>query len=119
MVFTDWEAIADCEPNVILSSECLPRVSNLSLEDSKPGVSNLSSEHSKVEAPKRRGRGTFSYRKSELYSDQHSNDVSAPKDIENEDICKNPETKTVECKPFCLSIRFSLHKCSVYSSVIF
>ncbi|XVF47008.1 hypothetical protein PTKIN_Ptkin03bG0074500 [Pterospermum kingtungense] len=80
----DWEAIADLEPNVILSSECLPGVSNLSLEDSK------------VEAPKRRGRGTFSYRKSEMYSDRLSDDLSAPKDIENENICKNPETKSVE-----------------------
>ncbi|XVF47007.1 hypothetical protein PTKIN_Ptkin03bG0074500 [Pterospermum kingtungense] len=82
----DWEAIADLEPNVILSSECLPGVSNLSLEDSK------------VEAPKRRGRGTFSYRKSEMYSDRLSDDLSAPKDIENENICKNPETKSVESK---------------------
>ncbi|XVE59664.1 hypothetical protein DITRI_Ditri05aG0064100 [Diplodiscus trichospermus] len=66
----DWEAIADREPNVILSSDCLLGVSNLSLEDSK------------VEAPKRWGRGTFSYRKSELYSNQLS-DLSASIDTEN------------------------------------
>ncbi|KAK8489043.1 hypothetical protein V6N11_013204 [Hibiscus sabdariffa] len=81
----DWEAIADREPNELLSSECLPGVSKLSLEDSK------------AEAPKRRGRGTFSYKKSELYSDQLS-DMSAPEDTENEDVCKHPETKTVESK---------------------
>ncbi|MBA0767535.1 hypothetical protein Gotri_016408 [Gossypium trilobum] len=81
----DWEAIADREPSELLSSECLPGVSNLSLEDSK------------VEAPKRRGRGTFSYRKTELYSDQLS-DVSASKDTDNEDVCKHPETKTMESK---------------------
>ncbi|KAB2012745.1 hypothetical protein ES319_D09G111900v1 [Gossypium barbadense] len=81
----DWEAIADCEPSELLSSECLPGVSNLSLEDSK------------VEAPKRRGRGTFSYRKTELYSDRLS-DVSASKDTDNEDVCKHPETKTMESK---------------------
>ncbi|XVF19623.1 hypothetical protein REPUB_Repub11eG0126700 [Reevesia pubescens] len=81
----DWEAIADCEPNVLLSSECLPGVSNLSLEDSK------------VEGPKRRGRGTFSYNKSKLYSDRHS-DASATKDTETEDLCINSETKTVESK---------------------
>ncbi|XP_039059662.1 coiled-coil domain-containing protein R3HCC1L-like [Hibiscus syriacus] len=83
MVCTDWEAIADSEPDELLSSECLPGVSKLSLEDSK------------VEAPKRRGRGTFSYKRSELYSDQLS-DLSAPEDTENEDVGKHPETKTVE-----------------------
>ncbi|EOY33288.1 hypothetical protein QUC31_019021 [Theobroma cacao] len=82
----DWEAIADCEPNELLSSKCLPRVSSLSLDDSK------------VEAPKRRGRGTFSYRKSELYSDQLSDNVSIAKDTEDEDVCINSEIKTVETK---------------------
>lgn len=105
IVCTDWEAIADREPSELLSSECLPGVSNLSLEDSK------------VEAPKRRGRGTFSYRKTELYSDRLS-DVSASKDTDNEDVCKHPETKTMECKPLCLTIQsfffFFFHKCSVY-----
>ncbi|KAA3455448.1 coiled-coil domain-containing protein R3HCC1L-like [Gossypium australe] len=84
-VCKDWEAIADREPSELLSSECLPGVSNLSLEDSK------------VEAPKRRGRGTFSYRKTELYSDRLS-DVSASEDTGNEDVCKHPETKMMESK---------------------
>ena len=88
----DWEAIADRESNVMLSSECLPGVSNLSLEDSK------------VEARKRRGRGPFSYRKSELYSDRLS-DMSAFKDTENEDVRENPEKKKAECKLLSLSIQ--------------
>ncbi|KAK6247457.1 hypothetical protein QUC31_019022 [Theobroma cacao] len=82
----DWEAIADREPNELLSSEGLPGVSSLSLKDSK------------VEAPKRRGRGTFSYRKSELYSDRLSDGVFATKDTENEDVCIDSEIKTVETK---------------------
>ncbi|KAK9280316.1 hypothetical protein L1049_014004 [Liquidambar formosana] len=57
----DWEAIADRAPDELLSSQCLPEVSELSLEDTK------------VQAPKRRGRGTFSYKRLELYSDQTSN----------------------------------------------
>ncbi|OWM73611.1 hypothetical protein CDL15_Pgr026710 [Punica granatum] len=58
----DWEAIADREPNDLLPSECLPDLSKVSLEDEKP------------HGPKRRGRGTFSYKKHELYSDQLSDD---------------------------------------------
>ncbi|GLT48655.1 hypothetical protein SLA2020_222650 [Shorea laevis] len=76
----DWEAIADREPNELLSSECLPGVSNLSLEDSK------------VQAPKRRGRGTFSYNKDELYSDQLS-DKSLSNDPEDEDSCLSSDKK--------------------------
>lgn len=58
---TDWEAIADREPDELLpmaSSDCLSGVSNLKLEDTKR------------QTPKRRGRGTFSYDKDKLYSDQ-------------------------------------------------
>lgn len=60
-VITDWEAIADREPD-----ELLPTVSL----DSVPGKSNLKLENAKSGTPKRRGRGTFSYEKQELYSDQ-------------------------------------------------
>nr|GMD71373.1 R3H and coiled-coil domain-containing protein 1 isoform X1 [Ipomoea batatas] len=56
----DWEAIADRDPNELLSPSSLPEVSNLSLQDSK------------VQAPKRRGRGTFLYQKYGLYSDEQS-----------------------------------------------
>ncbi|XP_047157550.1 coiled-coil domain-containing protein R3HCC1L [Vigna umbellata] len=57
----DWEAIADLEPD-----ELLPTVSS----DSVSGKSNLKLENAKSGTPKRRGRGTFSYEKQELYSDQ-------------------------------------------------
>nr|GMD69589.1 R3H and coiled-coil domain-containing protein 1 isoform X1 [Ipomoea batatas] len=60
MEHTDWEAIADRDPNELLSPSSLPEVSNLSLQDSK------------VQAPKRRGRGTFLYQKYGLYSDEQS-----------------------------------------------
>lgn len=56
----DWEAIADRDPVELLSPQCVPGVSNLSLEDTKD------------QTTKRRGRGTFSYKKQGLYSDQQS-----------------------------------------------
>jgi len=62
IVITDWEAIVDREPD-----ELLPTVSS---SDSAPGKSNLKLENAKSGTPKRRGRGTFSYEKKELYSDQ-------------------------------------------------
>ncbi|XP_022752515.1 uncharacterized protein LOC111301243 isoform X2 [Durio zibethinus] len=52
---------------------------------------------SKVTAPKRRGRETFSYRKSKLYGKWLS-EMSVHEDTENEDVCKNPEAKTMESK---------------------
>ncbi|XP_050369851.1 uncharacterized protein LOC126787971 isoform X2 [Argentina anserina] len=58
----DWEAIADRTPDE-LSSQSLPGVSKLSFEDTK------------IQIPKRRGRGTFAYKKNELYSDQISNKI--------------------------------------------
>uniref|UniRef100_A0A5B6YSQ9 Putative coiled-coil domain-containing protein R3HCC1L isoform X2 n=1 Tax=Davidia involucrata TaxID=16924 RepID=A0A5B6YSQ9_DAVIN len=74
----DWEAIADRAPDELLSPECLPGVSKLSLEETK------------VQTPKRRGRGTFSYRKHGLYSDQQS-DGSIIDDSENDDVCHSSE----------------------------
>ncbi|KAJ7981235.1 Coiled-coil domain-containing protein R3HCC1L [Quillaja saponaria] len=56
----DWEAVADREPDELLPSLCSSRISDLTLEDNK------------TQKPKRRGRGTFSYEKQELYSDQLS-----------------------------------------------
>ncbi|KAD5960419.1 hypothetical protein E3N88_11891 [Mikania micrantha] len=55
----DWEAAADRAPDELLSSECLPDVSALTLEDKQ------------IKPPIRRGRGTFSYQRHGLYSDQH------------------------------------------------
>ncbi|KAA8544355.1 hypothetical protein F0562_022377 [Nyssa sinensis] len=74
----DWEAIADCAPDELLSPGCLP------------GISKLSPKETKVQTPKRRGRGTFSYRKHGLYSDQQS-DGSIIDDSENDNVCHRSE----------------------------
>ncbi|KAF4371033.1 hypothetical protein G4B88_002962 [Cannabis sativa] len=73
----DWEAIAERSPDELLSSQCLPGVSKISLEATKP----------KTPTPKRRGRGTFSYKKDELYSDNLS-DKSVIDDLEDGDFRK-------------------------------
>lgn len=52
----DWEALADREPSTLLSVEELPQMSKLSVEERKE------------EGPKRRGRGTFTYKKDVMYS---------------------------------------------------
>ncbi|KAG5602752.1 hypothetical protein H5410_034122 [Solanum commersonii] len=78
----DWEAIADRAPDELLSPQHLPEVSKISLQDSK------------VQAPKRRGRGTFSYQKQSLYSDQQS-DEPAVDDIEDETVSVNYGTHHV------------------------
>lgn len=73
---TDWEAIADSAPDQLLPSV----ISKVSLDDSK------------VQKPKRRGRGTFSYKKNEFYSDRLSdNDVV---EDEKEGVCLNSEIPT-------------------------
>ncbi|KAL5574576.1 hypothetical protein UlMin_016275 [Ulmus minor] len=72
----DWEAIADCSPDELLS------VSKLSLETT-----------TKAQAPKRRGRGTFSYKKQELYSD-HLSDKTIIDNTEDEDVCHSTEPST-------------------------
>ncbi|XP_073040495.1 uncharacterized protein [Primulina eburnea] len=59
----DWEAIADRAPEELFTPLNLPGVSELSLEDSK------------VQIAKRRGRGTFSYKKQGLYSDNQSDET--------------------------------------------
>ncbi|XP_057748778.1 uncharacterized protein LOC130967785 [Arachis stenosperma] len=80
----DWEAMADRKPD-----ELLPTVSS----DCIAGVSNLKLENSKSPAPKRRGRGTFSYEKHELYSDQLRD--SSVDDVEDEGSHCNSEDKKV------------------------
>ncbi|KAF3439486.1 hypothetical protein FNV43_RR17764 [Rhamnella rubrinervis] len=77
----DWEAIADRAPDELLSAECLSGISEITLEDTKP------------QAPKRRGRGTFSYKKPELYSDHLSN-KSSTGNLDNEDACHCSEGNT-------------------------
>ncbi|KAH0972195.1 hypothetical protein GBA52_024351 [Prunus armeniaca] len=78
---TYWEAIADREPDELLSSQVLPEVSKLSLEDTKG------------QTPKRRGRGTFSYKKDELYSDQIPDKLIIDT-REDEDVCHDLEGRS-------------------------
>lgn len=63
----DWEAIADLAPDELLSPspQSLPEVAKLSIKDSE------------IQVPRRRGRGTFTYKKQGLYSDQQSDDTIA------------------------------------------
>ncbi|XP_058196176.1 uncharacterized protein LOC131312446 isoform X1 [Rhododendron vialii] len=78
----DWEAIADRAPEELLPLQGLPEVSKLSLENTK------------IQTPKRRGRGKFSYTTHGLYGDQQSNgfvDYS-----ENEAVCNSSEGDTQE-----------------------
>lgn len=93
--FTDWEAIADRAPDELLSSQCLPRVSELSLTDTK------------VQTPKRRGRGTFSYKKHELYCDRLSSE-SIISNSEYEDVLQKSKgvTDKINCKYAFPSLQF-------------
>ncbi|XP_010651654.1 uncharacterized protein LOC100242804 isoform X1 [Vitis vinifera] len=77
----DWETIADRAPNELLSPPSLPDVSTLSMEDNKAQIT------------KRRGRGTFSYQKEELYSDRQS-EGSTLDDTRDEAVCHDSEEKT-------------------------
>ncbi|XP_041991648.1 uncharacterized protein LOC121742551 [Salvia splendens] len=74
----DWEAIADCSPEELLSPQSLPGISKLSLEDSK------------AQSTKRRGRGTFSYKKQGLYSDSQSNEPCID-DFEDTSSCQEED----------------------------
>ncbi|CAL5428537.1 unnamed protein product [Camellia sinensis] len=77
----DWEAIADRAPEELLSPQCLPEVSKLSLEDANS------------QTPKRRGRGMFAYTTHGMYSDQQS-DGSVVDNSENEAVCDSSEGDT-------------------------
>ncbi|KAL9235407.1 hypothetical protein vseg_010166 [Gypsophila vaccaria] len=93
----DWEAMADRAPEELLSvsprktpeveveSELEPDISNLSLSDAKPKI------------PKRRGRGTFTYRKQGLYSDQQADDYEVDESPPNDDVHDECE-KVLEAK---------------------
>lgn len=86
----DWESIADRTPDELLSSQSLPEVSLSS--QSLPEVSKLSLEDTKVQTPKRRGRGTFSFKKHELYSDQVSDKLIVDNDTpDDENVSHNLE----------------------------
>ncbi|KAI9074692.1 hypothetical protein K1719_043346 [Acacia pycnantha] len=55
--------------NIRLGSNCRPFTSSV-YEHCLSGISDLKIENTKSQVPKHRGRGTFSYEKRELYSDQ-------------------------------------------------
>ncbi|KAL9368263.1 hypothetical protein Peur_039462 [Populus x canadensis] len=74
----DWEAIADHAPDELLSPQSLPSVSNICLEDAK------------VQTSKRRGRGPFTYKKHELYSDRQS-DATLVDDVDDEDLGRSTQ----------------------------
>ncbi|XP_061944718.1 uncharacterized protein LOC133668741 isoform X2 [Populus nigra] len=74
----DWEAIADHAPDELLSPRSLPSVSNICLEDAK------------VQTSKRRGRGPFTYKKHELYSDRQS-DATLVDDVDDEDLGRSTQ----------------------------
>lgn len=102
----DWESIADRTPDELLSSQSLPEVSKLSLEDTK------------VQTPKRRGRGTFSYKKHELYSDQVSDKLIVDNDVpDNENVSHNLEgdPKVIKCKLFVFHFSVGQNQYAMFS----
>lgn len=104
----DWESIADRTPDELLSSQSLPEVSKLSLEDTK------------VQTPKRRGRGTFSYKKHELYSDQVSDKLIVDNDTpDDENVSHNLEgdPKLIKCKLFVFHISFGWNQYAIFSFI--
>ncbi|CAE6114234.1 unnamed protein product [Arabidopsis arenosa] len=74
----DWEALADLEPSKLLPVEELPEISKLSVEEPK------------VERPKRRGRGTFTYKRDAMYSDRDFSE-SRFDDSEDNDLSRDSE----------------------------
>ncbi|XP_010421004.1 PREDICTED: coiled-coil domain-containing protein R3HCC1L [Camelina sativa] len=74
----DWEALADLEPSKLLHVEELPEISKLSVEEPK------------VEGPKRRGRGTFTYKRDVMYSDRDFCE-SRFDDLEDNDVSRDSE----------------------------
>ncbi|CAI0541589.1 unnamed protein product [Linum tenue] len=76
----DWEAAADRAPSELLSPDCLPSVSKVSKKEEAD------------KKPKRRGRGTFSYKKNGLYSDRQS-DALVSDDEEDEEVGETGQSR--------------------------
>lgn len=89
---TDWEAVADRAPDELLSPQSLLGVTKLSLEDAQ------------VQGPKRRGRGTFSYKKNGMYSDEQSNEPVID-DAKDEGDCQSSsrDDKVKDCMSYLIS----------------
>ncbi|KAL6499717.1 hypothetical protein OROGR_027627 [Orobanche gracilis] len=79
----DWEAIVDRAPEELLSSQCLPGISKLSLEDSKAQKST-----------RRRGRGRFAFKKQGLYSDNQS-DEPVFDDSESDSVSRDENSEKI------------------------
>ncbi|AED92985.1 putative Coiled-coil domain-containing protein R3HC1/R3HCL [Arabidopsis thaliana] len=75
----DWEALADVEPSKLLPVEELPEISKLSVEEPK------------VQGPKRRGRGTFTYKSDAMYSDRDFSESRFDDDSEDNDLSRESE----------------------------
>lgn len=98
-IVADWEALADLEPSKLLPVEELPEISKLSVEEPK------------VQGPKRRGRGTFTYQRDVMYSDRDFSE-SRFDDSEDNDLSRDSEktNEALKCKfvlsifPFCFWI---------------
>lgn len=95
----DWEALADLEPSKLLPVEELPEISKLSVEEPK------------VEGPKRRGRGTFTYKRDAMYSDRDFSE-SRFDDSEDNDLSRDSEKsdESLKCK---LNVSFLFLDCSI------
>ncbi|KAM7272424.1 hypothetical protein ACFE04_027087 [Oxalis oulophora] len=83
----DWEAIADLPLDQLLPSQTLPKKDDFNHSSSQPTT--------KLEAPKRRGRGTFSYNKNKMYCDQQLQSTTAAADAsdDEEDVCIKSQGK--------------------------
>jgi len=84
----DWEALADVEPSKLLPVEELPEISKLSVEEPK------------VQGPKRRGRGTFTYKSDAMYSDRDFSESRFDDDSEDNDLSRESEKtdESLKCK---------------------
>lgn len=103
---TDWEAIADRAPSELFSPP------------NEEGVPKLPSEDTKFQTPKRRGRGTFLYRKNGLYSDLQP-DVATVDGTEDGVACHSSEanTKSRNCKSIVLIILVVFKSILCYGSL--
>ncbi|XP_022988105.1 coiled-coil domain-containing protein R3HCC1L isoform X2 [Cucurbita maxima] len=90
----DWEAIADRPPNELLSLQCEPDKPEISIRET---TDQTTIRETTDKTTRRRGRGTFSYKKHELYSDRLS-DSSTTNDTKDEDASHELEVGRKELK---------------------
>lgn len=75
-----------------------------------PEISKLSVEEPKVEGPKRRGRGTFTYKRDTMYSDRDFGE-SRFEDSEDNDVSLGSEKTDESLKCKLLLIRSTISLC--------